>query len=271
MSASWLFENFNQALFGSNIFEGSDREVGNAFVPLTNGRIVAMRWCRANNDGVQKPTILRVWDTTTAAVVYSMSPVPDSAGLGWKANAVAEVPQVIAGRKYIVSSAWQTNRQHTLYGLGDVPPPNFPMQFWTPAGRITNDPAIGFPGNNNSGYVYGVDVRVRSQQPPLTFTSQGSVVFDTDAKYMVPANMYTLTLTTAPAWSSSQVVVGMDTRRIVGAWWPIVSGQLGERRLIDALVFNMFLAGLTLMDGVLITTTPGTLGTLEAKTVDDVV
>jgi len=137
-------------------------------------------------------------------------------------------------------------------------------------GHITSAPGIGFPNTTNSAYIYGPDVRMRSQQPPISTTSQGSVAFDTSAKYMVPANIYRLTLTTAPAWASAQIVQGMDVRRIIGGWWPIIGGVLGERKLIDALISNLALPALTLMDGVLIDTAPGTLGTLEALTVDDV-
>ena len=82
MSTSWLLENFDASLFGTNIFEGSDHEMGNAFVPMTNGRITALRWYRANSDANQKPTILRVWDTTTTTVLYSISPVQTVPALG---------------------------------------------------------------------------------------------------------------------------------------------------------------------------------------------
>ena len=268
MSLSWLLQNFNEAGFAPNIFEGSDREVGNAFVPETNGRVTALRWYRASTTPAQKPTILRVWDTTTGTALYTAGSIPDSAGVGWKSMVVTEVPAVVARRKYVVSMAWQTNRQHPLYGLGDMAPPNFPLHGWRPIAYQTAGGSIGLPTQAQTGSLYGVDVQVRSQQPPLSWTSQGSTAFDTDIKYEVPANRYRLLLTSYPQWATANVVQGVDVRRIIGGWWPIVGGNVGERRPIDAIDFNMVLPGLTMMDGVLVQCYPGTIGSLEAFTVD---
>jgi hypothetical protein len=267
--ATWLLENFVATQFGANIFEGSDNEVGNAFVPDSDGVLTALRWYRADLTAAQKPTQLRVWDTTTGTVLYAAGSIPDSAGYGWKAHVATENPAMIAQRKYIVSMAWQTNRWHTLYGLGSCPPCAFPLSAWTPMALHRGTGTIGMPGSPQNGYVYGVDVRMRSQNRPLTWEAGASQAFTTEVLYMVPANRYTVEFTVTPQWQTAVNTAAGDVRRVTGFWMPIVGGVKGERRVIDATNFMLSLPGWQLMDGVLLNCYPGTVGTIQAWTVDD--
>lgn len=271
MVASWLLENFNPAGFSANIFEGSDREVGNSWVPLTDGRITWLRWYRPSTTPAQKPTILRVWDTTTGTVLYTLGSIPDNGVVGWQASAVPEIPVVLAGRKYVVSTAWQTNRQHPLYGLGTFPPPNFPLEPFIPLAYQTASGTIGMPTTAQQGSVYGVDVRVRSQNRPLQWESVGTTAFDTEIIWNVPANRYVLTLTTIPQWQSAVLVGTVDVRRVPGFWVPILQGSYGQQGRIENTVDSFSLPGWQLMDGILIRAYPGTIGTLEGFVVDDTV
>lgn len=269
MGASWLFENFNGNLFFSDIFESVDREYGVPFVPEVDSRIVGMRWWRASGTPAQKPTILRVWAQSTGTVLYTLGTIPDNGAIGWQAAAVPEVPTVLGGSIYIASFAWQTNRQKTAYNFGQVPPPNWPARFYLPPKLFSASGSIGMPVSQDNGGTYGIDVRLRAQARPVTYTSAGSVAFDTETVWATPANVYRLTLTTIPQWSTRDTVAGVDATRVAGFWQPILNGAYGQNGRIDNASSNLFLPGKQLMDGVLIKCYPGTLGTLEAFLVDD--
>lgn len=270
MPAAWLFDNFNGNNFGANFFEGADRELGNAFEPPTDARAVALRWWRPQVASAQKPTILRVWDTTTSTVVATAPSVPDTNVVGWQAIALTTPVALVANRRYIVSHAWQTNRQHPTYGIGTVRPAPFPGAFGAPIGYQSASGAIGLPATGNTGQCYGIDVQLRSQNRPLQWTSVGSIAFDTEIVWNTPANRYVLTLTTIPQWSARQTVAGVDATRVVGFWQPILAGSYGQNGRIDNAVSQFSLPGWQLMDGILIRTYPGTVGTLEGFLVDDV-
>lgn len=270
MPAAWLFENFNGALFGANIFEGSDREMGNSFEPLTDTRATGIRWWRPANTAAQKPTLLRVWDTVTGTVLWSTSAIPDNGAVGWQAAAIPELPVLLANRRYVVSHAWQTNRQHPTYGVGQVRPAPFPGAFGSPIGYQSIAGSIGYPSGGNTGQIYGIDLRLSSQNRPLQWTSIGTVAFDTELIWNTPANRYVLTLTTVPQWSTRTELGGVDLARVAGFWQPILQGSYGQNGRVDNTVSTFHLPGWQLMDGILIKLYPGTLGTLEGFLVDDV-
>lgn len=269
MPASWLFENFNGALFFSDIFESVDREFGVPFVPEVDSRVVGLRWWRANATPAQKPTIIRIWQQSTGTVLYTLGAIPDNGAIGWQASAVPEVPVVLGGLIYIVSFGWQTNRAKTAYNFGQIKAPNWPARFYLPPKLFSTSGSLGLPSNQDNGGTYGVDVRLRAQARPVTYTSNGSVAFDTEAVWMTPANLYKLTLTTIPQWSTRTAVLGVDAARVAGFWQPILNGAYGQNGRIDNASSDLFLPGKQLMDGVLIRAYPGTIGTLEAFLVDD--
>ena len=270
MVASWLFENFNGALFFSDVFESVDREYGVPFIPEVDSRVVGMRWWRANGTPAQKPTIMRIWDQSTGTVLYTLGAIPDNGAIGWQASAVPEVPVCLGGRIYIVSFGWQTNRQKTAYNFGQLKAPNWPARFYLPPKLFSASGSLGMPATQDNGGTYGIDVRLRAQARPITWTSAGSVAFDSEAVYMVPANRYVLTLTTIPQWQTATLVGAVDVRNIPGFWQPIISGSYGAQGRLDNPITSMYLPGRQLMDGVIVKAYPGTLGTLEAFTVDDV-
>jgi hypothetical protein len=173
MVAAWLLENFNGALFGANIFEGSDRELGNSFEPATDARATWIRWWRPSTTPAQKPTLLRIWDTTTSTVLWSTSTIPDTGAVGWQAAVIPETPVVLGGRRYVVSHAWQTNRQHPTYGIGTVRPAPFPGSFGAPIGYQSAAGVIGLPGTGNTGQLYGIDLRLLSRARPIQWESVG--------------------------------------------------------------------------------------------------
>lgn len=271
MVASWLLESLNSGGPVSNFFASNDREYGNAFQPLVDSRIVGLRWFRGETVPGQKPTIIRVWDVSTGTVLYTLGTIPDNGAIGWQATAVPEVPVVLGQREYRVSFAWQTNRHYTFYDFGTLAPPPWPNAPFLPVRRVTASASIGYPTNTDPNGVYGIDVRLRAQARPITWTSVGSIAFDSEIIWNTPANRYVLTLTTIPQWQTASLVVGVDVRRIPGFWMPILQGSYGQQGRIENTIDTFSLPGWQLMDGVLIKAYPGTLGTLEAFTVDDTV
>lgn len=269
MVASWLLENFAANQFGANIFEGSDREVGNHFQVQTDARATAWRWYRPGTTPANRPDLFRIWDRSTGTVTYSTSTIPDNGAVGWQAALIPEPPVLLAGRWYLCATQWNTERAYAQNTTSIIPPAPFPGAFGSPTGMYSNVPP-GMPANWNNGAIYGVDVRLRSQNRPLTWTAvDDAIAFDTEAAYMVPANRYVLTLTNTPQWTEATVIGGVDVRRVVGFWLPVISGAQGQQGRIDSPTSQLALPGWQLMDGVLIQCYPGTTGTLQAFTVDD--
>lgn len=268
MPASYVWGNFPSGQWVSDIFAGSDQEWGTSFSPDANGVVDRLRWFRANGTGVQKPTALRLWDVSTATVLYTATSVPDNGLLAWQEHVIASPVAVTAGAEYCVSFAWQTNRAKTAYGLGSSPPPSYPASQWVPAGRSTTAGSIGFPATRQPGSVFGVDARIRSEAPPATYTTADTTTYNGSLKWAVPANRYRLTITTPVQWQTAQIVQGEDVRRVVGFWQPYLADGLGPRFPIDALNVTLQLPDRSLMQGLLLDTFPGSAGNVEAFTLD---
>lgn len=269
MSTAWLLENFAANQFGANIFEGSDREVANHFQVQTDARAVQWRWYRPGTTPANKPDLARIWDRSTGTVVWSTSSIPDNGGIGWQAAAIPEVPVLLAGRWYLVATQWNTERAYAQFTTGIVPPAPFPGAFGNPTAMYSNSPPGAIPANWQNDGIYGVDVRVRSQQRPLSWTLQASTPFTETLKWVQSANRYRVTLTTIGEWASARLVAGEDTRRILGGWWAISDGYKSQRYYLDAPQADLTLPSLPLMDGLLLDTGPGSAGTVDAYTVDD--
>jgi len=228
-----------------------------------------MRWYRQSTTANQKPTAMKVWDVNTGTVLYTLGTVPDNGATGWQAAAVPEVPVVLAGRQYRVTMDWTVGFNYTGMGWNSFAPPDFPAALWMPCQWYSNSNTIGYPANLDTGGIAAIDAQIQSVNRPLTWESVGSVAFDTEVKYVVPANRYVLTLANIPQWTQATMVGDVDVRRVVGFWLPIIQGSQGQQGKIDAAISTLALPGWTLMDGVVIQCYPGTTGTLEGFTVDD--
>lgn len=269
MVASWLLENFSGNLFGANIFEGSDREVANHFQVQVDARAVAWRWWRPGTTPANKPDLFRIWDRSTSTTVWSTSTIPDTGAIGWQSALIPEVPVLLTGRWYLCATQWNTERAYAQFTTGVIPPAPFPGAFGNPTAMYSNSPP-GIPTNFQNDGIYGVDVRLRSQNRPLQWeAAETPVAFDTEILHMVPGNRYTLEFSVTPQWQTAVTTAAGDVRRVAGFWMPIVGGVKGERRVIDATNFMLSLPGWQLMDGVLLNCYPGTVGTIQSWTVDD--
>lgn len=268
MVTAWLFDNTPTGLWTQNIFASVDREYGNRFSPLANGRVTAMRWRRPATVAVQKPTILRLWDVATATVLATAPSIPDNGAVGWQQVALTTPVNVTAAQVLCASFAWQTNRQYTSGGLGIVPAASYPAGFQLPAGWATATSTIGHPNNAITAEVFGVDALVQTQAPPASWTSVATTSYSDSLKWAQPANRYRINITTPVQWQTAKIVEGVDVRRVVGFWQPFLDGYLLERKPIDALQIDLMLPDRSLMDGLLLDTFPGSEGTAEAFTLD---
>ena len=151
----------------------SGTDYGVRFSSGAAGVLEAVRWYRFSAGA--SPTVVKLWDTTTSAVVYTMTagdltPFAE-AGAGWKLAPLAAPPALVAGREYILAAtgdgsfAWARRTSST-------PVPDAPL---TVVANIAHPAAGGAMPVTTSLNAYFLDAQVLTGTTGAPAAASGAV------------------------------------------------------------------------------------------------
>lgn len=264
MVSAWVLGNVDAGSFVLNTALSQDYEIGTVFGVVAPARLTGIRWWRASTDPDYKPTHLRVLDLYGFTIVHEQDPIPDDGEIGWQVAAIEGGPLLAIHNMYTVSAAWETNRAEAIYALGDATPSDFPAAIWSPARSYTDGGSIGFPSHRDNANLTGADAQVTVEDATGSYTVAAETDYDSTLKWDQPADKYRLVMSTITQWQTAVIVETKDVRRITGFWQPIYSDSLGKRFQIDSPTFEMIPPDGLRMDGLLLDTSPGSAGHVQA-------
>lgn len=264
MTSAWILGNFDASQFYPYTLDTADQENGTPFTIQDDGLLTGLRWCRTTTDVDQLPAHLRVWDVESTDLVYEADPVPDDGTIGWQVHAVTGTVSLTKGHPYVATAGYVTHRIRPMYDLGRVPPPDYPGGLWVPIHRYTPATVLGNPIYDGYNNATGIDAQVTVEASPGSYLVVDEIDYAETLKWTVAADKYRLVMSTITQWQTAKTVEGLDVRRIVGFWQPIYAGSLGKRFQVDSPTFDMIPPDNTRMDGLLLDTSPGSAGHVQA-------
>jgi hypothetical protein len=264
MVSAWVLGNVDAGSFVLNTALPQDYEIGTVFGVVAPARLTGIRWWRASTDPDYKPTHLRVLDLYGFTIVHEQDPIPDDGEIGWQVAAIDGGPLLAIHNMYTVSAAWETNRAEALYALGDATPSDFPAAIWSPARSYTDGGVIGFPSHRDNANLTGADAQVTSEDASPGYEVVAETDYSETLKWAQPADKYRLTMTIITSWNYAVLVEATDVRRIAGFWQPMYADSLGKRYQIDSPTFDMIPPDGKRMDGLLLDTSLGSAGHVQA-------
>lgn len=264
MASAWLFGNFDTANW--NDFTGlpADYEIGTPFCALAPATLDKIRWYRGDTDPDQHPTKLRVWDVLTGSMLYEIAPPDDNGLVGYQEHTLSSPLLVDPQQQLIVSATRVTYRNEPNYAIGQIPPPDFPAALWTPLRRYIAAGMDTLPSGEDNQFATAVDAHLVTETVSNDYTVEAETDYSDAIKWEQEADRYLLDVTTIAQWDTAKVVEGVDVRRIVGGWQPLSGSYQGKRFPIDSPHAILELPGGGRMKGVLIDTSPGSAGHVQA-------
>lgn len=176
-----------------------------------------LRWLRTSTGTAHKPTILRLWDTTTQAVVSTAATIPDNGAVGWQTHTVTSEVALVPDREYRVADARQAG---SLWGWKSGSVTGQPSIFTMPSTVRYSSPqgTHQYPNNGDATTYQSIDVGVDFDSPtaaqPVTEAqlqnALSSWMHETDAPPLRPYSLPVVIRGIADAIEAKVDALGTD-------------------------------------------------------------
>lgn len=264
MPGAWLYGNFDTANWVDFTGLPADYEIGTPFCALAPAQIEKIRWYRGDTDPNQHPTKLRIWDVLTGTMLYEIAPPDDNGLVGYQEHTLPTPILIDPHQQLIVSATRVTYRNEANYTIGQLPPPDFPAALWSPLRRYIAAFVDTLPTGEDNTTATAVDAYIVSEGGGAEYEVAAETDYTDAIKWEQEADRYLLDVTTIAGWETSKLVVDVDVRRIVGGWQPLSGSYQGKRFPIDSPHAVLELPNQARMQGVLIDTSKGSAGHVQA-------
>lgn len=144
---------------------GVNQSVGVTWKATSQVKVTALRWLRASTGTSRAPGYVRVWDTTTSAIVLTASSVTDNGAVGWQDCPLPADWYPIVGRVYVVAGDWSSgSTRANTPNPGSPGTPPAPLE-WAP-GNVGRSGGYGSYPDTSWNLYFGVDVVAEESGPP---------------------------------------------------------------------------------------------------------
>lgn len=179
-------------------------EIGNKWVTDQAGSVTKLRWYAPNTTTTDKPTALRIWDTTTTTIVATAPSVPHNGTQGWQSVSLTSAFTPVVGREYVVAAGLPVGA-HIAFSTS-VPQPPAPLAIHGTAGVQSSNGGSGLYPANAAAQYWFVDLEFDTSFVPSPEGGQ-ALVGDLDlveaSWHSTDANDHPTTSATYKGWQNT--------------------------------------------------------------------